>query len=249
MQDLCEAVLHSSRRNSSPHLICVAPSREGADVDAELARTLGALPGVTVIAAADILERYPVAEVFDDIAERMALIPFSSDLYLAIATMVTRTIVRMTRRPLKVIVVDGDNTLWSGVLGEDGIDGVVIDEGRRALHRYLIRQRNDGVLLCLSTKNDPDLVASFFDRRKDGVLAAADFVAIRANWLTKSENLRALSEELNLSLDSFVMLDDNPVELGEINARIPQVPACGRPRRRASCPPSSTTSGRGTQPW
>jgi len=118
----------------------------------------------------------------------------------------------------KVVVVDCDNTLWRGVVGEVGPEGLEFDEGHRALHTALTTLAGSGVLVCLCSKNEEADVWRVFEARPDFGLRREHVVTGMINWLPKSQNLRTLAGRLNLGLDSFVFLDDNPVECAEVRA-------------------------------
>jgi FkbH-like protein len=128
----------------------------------------------------------------------------------------------------KVAVLDLDNTLWGGVVGEDGLEGLVL--GNEALglafqdfQRELLKWHDAGVVLALCSKNnEPDALAVFAEH-PGMVLKREHFAAARVNWKDKVENLQELAEELNLGLDSFVFLDDNPVERGWVARALPEV--------------------------
>ena len=116
----------------------------------------------------------------------------------------------------KVLALDLDNTLWSGVIGEDGVSGVtpncsLLDEIRALKSR--------GVVLVLLSKNNPEDVEPAFG----SILARDDFVGMKLNWEPKPDNLVALAQELNVGTDSFVFVDDNPAERAEMRARRPEV--------------------------
>jgi FkbH-like protein len=99
----------------------------------------------------------------------------------------------LQRPPRKVIVLDCDNTLWSGVCGEDGAMGVTIDAPRRFLHEFMRRQQAAGMLLCLCSKNNVDDVEEVFARRPEMALTLGDFVCAHINWQSKSENLKRIA--------------------------------------------------------
>ncbi|HEX2050850.1 MAG TPA: elongation factor Tu, partial [Actinomycetota bacterium] len=109
-----------------------------------------------------------------------------------------------------------DDTLWKGICGEDGPEGVVIDEPRLALQRAMAGLRDQGMLLCICSKNNEEDVEETFRCHPEMPLRLEDFVARRINWGSKSANLAALSDELQLGLDSFIFIDDNPNECGEV---------------------------------
>ena len=120
----------------------------------------------------------------------------------------------------KVIFVDADNTLWGGVVGEDGCNGVKIGhEYPGSIYYYfqrsLLRLKKAGVVLCLVTKNNQSDIDEVFLNR-DMPLSIDDFVAVKANWDRKSENIGALLDWLNVGSSSAVFIDDNPFEIEEV---------------------------------
>lgn len=128
----------------------------------------------------------------------------------------------------RCVVVDLDNTLWDGVVGEDGIDGVAIDgggdgDGYRSFQRYLLGLRKRGVALAVASKNDPDLAATALARVPGMVLRPEHFAAVVAGWQPKSAQLRALSRRLRLGTGSMVFVDDNPAECAEVAGQLPEV--------------------------
>jgi len=118
----------------------------------------------------------------------------------------------------KVVAVDLDNTLWKGVVGEDGPDGIRPDV---AFQQELRSLRERGVLLAILSKNNETEALAGLDRQP--ALSREDFVAWRINWRAKAENLAEIARELNLGVESFVFVDDNPVERMEMSARLPSV--------------------------
>lgn len=129
----------------------------------------------------------------------------------------------------KIIVTDLDNTLWSGILGEDGLDGINASSEGKGFHHfiyqtYLKKLKDCGTLLSVCSKNDEDLVSDAF-KKNDFVLTYEDFVSIQASYNPKSLQIKELSKTLNLGLDSFVFIDDNPVEINEVQSSLPDV-AC-----------------------
>ncbi|HVE12806.1 MAG TPA: HAD-IIIC family phosphatase [Elusimicrobiota bacterium] len=133
----------------------------------------------------------------------------------------------------KALVVDLDETVWSGVIGEDGPAALRhAPEGKgfahHVLQKFLLKLKREGVLLAFCSKNNPDEVLPHFDAL-NMPLKLSDFAASRCNWEPKPENLRALAAELNIGLDALVFLDDNEVELGEVRQRLPEVEALKTP--------------------
>ncbi len=129
----------------------------------------------------------------------------------------------------KVLVVDCDNTLWGGVLGEDGLTGIKLDpesypgNAFTVFQQQLVALASSGVLLALASKNNEGDVLEVLDRHPHTVLRRSHFAAWRINWETKTENLRALARELNLSLESFVFVDDSKTECAHVREALPMV--------------------------
>jgi FkbH-like protein len=127
----------------------------------------------------------------------------------------------------RVLVTDLDNVLWAGVLAEDGIDGIAFaPEGTGYRHfifqSLLSRLGREGVILCAVSRNDLDVAMEPL-RGGRMVLGADDFVAVLGSYQPKSAQIEQLAIQLNLGLDSFVFVDDNPVELAEVASRLPSV--------------------------
>jgi FkbH-like protein len=157
---------------------------------------------------------------------------YTIDMFKAYVEHVAPAFFAATGRMRKVLVLDCDNTLWGGILGEDGDDirmNSATRSGRvfREVQQILRGFRNNGILLALCSKNNPMDVAQVLAGHPDMVLRENDFVAKRINWEDKATNLRQLSSELNLGLDSFVFVDDSSFELGLVQEELPQV-ACVR---------------------
>ncbi|HEY4136570.1 MAG TPA: HAD-IIIC family phosphatase [Alphaproteobacteria bacterium] len=140
----------------------------------------------------------------------------------------------------KVLVTDADDSLWAGLVGEDGPDAVSAEpEGRGFRHfiyqTLMLRLQAAGILLAVVSRNDDDMVRAALDSRRMQV-SAADFVAIRTGYGRKSDQLSGLAADLDLGLDSFVFVDDNPVELAEVAAALPQVTCVAFPKGEDELP-------------
>ena len=128
----------------------------------------------------------------------------------------------------KLLALDLDNTLWGGVVSEDGINGIeigketAIGELYYDFQNYIKKLKSIGVLLSIVSKNDEDIAIDAI-QKSDGVLKKDDFVDIKANWQPKNENINKISEELNLGIDSFVFIDDNPMERDIVKTSFSQV--------------------------
>ena len=155
--------------------------------------------------------------------------PFTSGFARVLGALVGEALASLGTPAPKVLAVDADNTLWGGIVGEDGADGITIGDsfpgnGFRALQQGLVYQAAHGALVVLVSKNNEHDVDEVFDRRSgDLVLSREHLAARRVDWNSKVDNLRSIAAELNLGLDSFVFIDDNEVELDEVRQRLPGV--------------------------
>jgi FkbH-like protein len=126
-------------------------------------------------------------------------------------------------------VLDLDNTLWGGVIGDDGLSGIVLGQGsgvgeaHLGLQAYAKRLRERGVILAVCSKNDPEIAEAAFRDHPEMLLKRADFAAFAANWDDKAANLRAIAQALNIGLDTLVFVDDNPAERARVRAALPEV--------------------------
>ena len=129
----------------------------------------------------------------------------------------------------KCLVLDLDNTLWGGVVGDDGLEGIVVGEGSAAgeahlaLQRYAKQLKERGVILAICSKNETTIVEAVFDNHPEMVLRRSDIAAFQVNWDDKARNLKAIAARLNIGIDSLVFVDDNPVERARIRQSLPMV--------------------------
>jgi FkbH-like protein len=129
----------------------------------------------------------------------------------------------------KCLVLDLDNTLWGGVIGDDGVDGIVLGEGSAtgeahvALQHYAKQLKERGIILAVCSKNDTKIADAAFRDHPEMVLRRADIAAFQANWDDKAQNLRAIAARLNIGVDSLVFVDDNPIERARVRQSLPMV--------------------------
>jgi FkbH-like protein len=137
----------------------------------------------------------------------------------------------LRKAPKKVLVLDLDNTLWGGVVAEDGVEGLEIGdtsprgEAFKAFQRCVAALKERGVLLAVCSKNDHERAIEPFEKHPEMVLRLEDFAAFKANWQPKPDNLSQIALELNLGLDSLVFVDDNPAEIEIVRQFAPAVSA------------------------
>ncbi len=236
--DLIRAVQTAARRNPAPWVVCLCPSPEPGDprraealreeeerIVAELSRE----GNVYVIPHWKLLDLYPVERWADPVGDALGRIPYSREFFAAAGTAVARTLYSLGAPVRKVIVVDCDNVLWTGVCAEDGAEHVVIDRHRLEMQRLLLDRYANGMLLCMCSKNAEADVLAVLDR-PEMLLRREHFASYRINWKPKHENLRDLAEELGFLHESLVFIDDSPIECAEVRDQLPaivvvQVPA------------------------
>ena len=180
------------------------------------------LRGIHLLTSDDI-EHVSSGERYDSLRDELAHIPFTEEYFASVALAIVRKVHALRVPAHKVLVLDCDNTLWRGVVGEDGVDGIAITPAQTDLQRFAIGEQANGTLLCLASKNAERDVLEVFEKRTQMMLKLENIVAHRINWKSKPENISSLAEELGLGLDSFVFIDDNPVECAQVKAALPQV--------------------------
>lgn len=145
----------------------------------------------------------------------------------SVAERIARALSGFFRPRRKLLITDLDNTLWPGVVGEAGSDGIALagewpGEAHRQLQRAMRELASSGILLAINSKNNEADARAVFDR-PDMVLRWDDFAARRINWTDKAENIADMARELSLGVDSFVFLDDSPIECARVRSAFPEI--------------------------
>jgi FkbH-like protein len=159
----------------------------------------------------------------------MSKTPFHNRVFQEAAHDIASTLDGINGRSKKVVIVDLDNTLWGGVVGDDGVERLrlgghdAVGEAFVDFQRGLQRLTNRGVLLAVVSKNEEDVALDAIGTHPEMILRQRDFAAWRINWRDKAENIAGLMTELNLGLDSAVFLDDSPFERARVREALPQV--------------------------
>ena len=143
--------------------------------------------------------------------------------------LVARLLAAIQGRSAKCLVLDLDNTVWGGVVGDDGLEGIIIGQGSASGEAYLEFQdycrelSRRGVILGVCSKNDEANALEPFDKHPDMLLRRADIACFVANWSDKAANIRQIAAELNIGLDALVFIDDNPFERNLIRRELPMI--------------------------
>lgn len=192
---------------------------------------LSAPPFVHVCDAEFLANRRGAVAAADERAWFESKQPGSPDFLVDLAREITHLVLGLRRPPKKVLVLDLDNTLWGGVIADDGLEGIEIGdtssrgEAFKAFQVYVKSLTERGVLLAVCSKNDPAIAALPFEKHPEMVLRLSDFAAFAASWEPKSDVIRRMAAELNLGLDAFVFADDNAAEVDIVRQYAPEVTA------------------------
>ena len=183
---------------------------------------------VGILPFSRLMYLYGYKELFDSKYWYLGRMRFSLSGYEKFAQEIYQYISAIEGQSAKVLVLDLDNTLWGGVAGEDGWDQLAIStEGKGLIYKefqqLILRMKETGILLSICSKNNMEDAKEVFEKAKGMTLQWDDFVAPRINWASKDDNLRSISSELQLGLDSMVFIDDNPIERELIRKSIPEV--------------------------
>jgi FkbH-like protein len=156
-------------------------------------------------------------------------LPFAPAMLPLWADVVVRVIAAIRGRARKCLVLDLDNTVWGGVIGDDGIAGIKLGQGSAvgeahlAVQRLALALRARGVVLAVCSKNEDDAARLPFREHPDMLLREDDIAVFQANWTDKASNLRAIAKTLNIGVDALVFLDDNPAERMQVRRELPLV--------------------------
>ena len=192
-------------------------------------RKAAAGEGVLVLDLAHWAERHGRDAWFDPVRWHYAKQMIAQGAAVVYGDLVARLLGASRGRGSKCLVLDLDNTLWGGVIGDDGLDGIVLGQGHAAGEAFLAfqsfakRLSERGVILAVCSKNDPEIAASAFREHPEMVLKLEDIAAFIANWQDKPTNLREIARMLNIGLDSLVFFDDNPAEREIVRQNTPEV--------------------------
>jgi FkbH-like protein len=185
--------------------------------------------GDVLLDVAGLAETVGLADWHDPQLWNMAKFSFSDQLIPLYADHVARTVAAIRGKSRKVLILDLDNTVWGGVIGDDGLDGIKVAQGDAAgeahiaVQRLALDLRRRGIVLAVCSKNTDEVAREPFKKHPEMLLKLDHIAVFQANWNDKATNIQAIAEELSLGLDAMVFLDDNPVERGLVRKLLPQV--------------------------
>ncbi|HEY5301453.1 MAG TPA: HAD-IIIC family phosphatase, partial [Acetobacteraceae bacterium] len=220
--------LHPPVLGSNEHRLAGSRARFIARLNERL-RGLAEQEGVDLLALDDRAAQDGIAAWHDPglwHRSKQEVTPLAAPMY---GDLLGRLLAAKQGRSAKCLVLDLDNTVWGGVIGDDGMDGIVIGQGSPLGEAYVAFQdycrelSRRGVILAVCSKNDEANALEAFDSHPEMVLKRADIACFVANWSDKASNIRQIAHELNIGLDSLVFVDDNPFERNLVRQELPMV--------------------------
>jgi FkbH-like protein len=234
-------IVHTLERPSTPGLGVLDDQSDAGQsglirqINRELRRMAAQFRGVYGLDYDALVARHGAAHWHDERKWLMARLPIAANHLVDMAREWMRFIVPLSGRTAKVLVVDLDNTLWGGVIGEDGMTGIKIGPeypgaAFQALQRALLDLSRKGILLAVCSKNNLDDAMEAIEKHPGMLLRAKHFAAVRINWMDKAQNLREIAQELNVGIDALAFVDDNPFEREQVRAALPEVTVIDLPK-------------------
>jgi len=213
-------VLDSQRAGSQGEAI--------SQINRHLLSSASALRGVYLLDYDALVARYGRIRWHDERKWLLARLPIAADQLIQLTREWMRFLVPLAGRTAKALVVDLDNTLWGGVIGEDGMTGIKLSAeypgaAYQSLQRALLDLTRKGILLGICSKNNPEDAIEALEKHPGMLVRPKHFAAMRISWNDKSQGLREIAEELNIGLDSLAFLDDNPFEREQVRGAVPEV--------------------------
>jgi FkbH-like protein len=196
--------------------------------------------GDVLLDVAGLAETVGLADWHNPQLWNMAKFAFSDELIPLYADHVGRTVAAIRGKSRKALILDLDNTVWGGVIGDDGLEGIKVAQGdargeaHLAVQQLALALRQRGIVLAVSSKNTDEVAREPFEKHPEMLLKLEHIAVFQANWNDKATNIQAIAEELNLGLDAMVLLDDNPAERGLVRQLLPQVAVPELPEEPAS---------------
>jgi len=212
-------------------------------ITSALVEQLSRIEGVRLLDLDALQRHHGVAGSFDARQWYLYHQPFSDRFLFETGALLGRMIATLRRAPRKCIVLDCDNTLWGGVVGEDGVGGLQIGEdfpgwAYRDFQKLLLRWRQQGILLAIASKNNEADVWEVFEKHSGMALKREHISAWQINWEPKAENIPKIAKALNIGTDSLVFIDDNPMEIDYMRAARPEVHSVLMPEEPADILPA-----------
>jgi len=240
-QSQAALIIHSLELPSSPSLGILDDQSDAGQsglirqINRELRRIAAGFHGVYSLDYEALVARHGSEHWHDERKWLTARLPIAAGYLLQMAREWMRFIVPLSGRTAKVLLVDLDNTLWGGIIGEDGMAGIKVGAeypgaAYQALQRALLDLSRKGILLAICSKNNLDDAMEALEKHPGMLVRAKHFAALRINWTDKAQNLREIAQELNVGIDALAFLDDNPFEREQVRAALPEITVIDLPK-------------------
>ncbi len=195
-------------------------------------------PGIYVLDYDALIARFGRLKWTDESKWLTMRMPLAADSFFHLANEYIRFLLPLCGRVCKALLIDLDNTIWGGVIGEDGLDGIKLGaeypgNAYLEVQRAILDLHRRGIILAICSKNNPEEALEVFNRHNAMLLRMDHFAATRINWKSKPENIRELASELNIGIDALAFLDDNPLEREEVRMLLPEVQVIDLPSSAA----------------
>ncbi|MGC1854709.1 MAG: HAD-IIIC family phosphatase [Candidatus Aquirickettsiella sp.] len=179
---------------------------------------------IHTLSESDINQHYRLNN-FENKIEYKTRIPYNFEFYMGLACLIARKLHCIKQIPYKVIVVDCDNTLWTGVAGDVGPENIKFEEHNLALQKFLVKQKEQGVFICLSSKNEEETVDNVFSLRKDEMILKKSDIAFQViNRDIKSNSIKTILKKLKLiNAKNAMFIDDSEREIDEVGQNLPEI--------------------------
>lgn len=184
--------------------------------DQEFLSQITEISGVHLIALEAWLKTYQVSKIHNPFTENDSHMPYEPLVYVVLGTVIARILYSLQAPLIKLIAVDGDNTLWSGVLAEEPV------EMHTEFQQWLLQRHLDGISIALFSKNEPSDVDLLFETHQDMTLKKEHMTACYINWNDKGSNLSDLTKKMNIGPEAVLFFDDNPLECATVASAIPE---------------------------
>ncbi len=197
------------------------------DLNTRIASLAKDFDNVTIFDFDNFASYYGKKTITDDKYWYIGRIYINNELTAQLCNQLSQIVASYYGKAKKCLVLDLDNTLWGGVIGEEFVEGIQLGEGPlgevySSIQRVILDYYNNGVILAINSKNNIEDVEPIFNH-KNMILKKENFAVIKCNWEDKASNFLDISKELNIGLDSMAYLDDNPIEREAIKSKLPQV--------------------------
>ena len=205
-------------------------------INVRLAEICRQRAGVYVVDYEGLVARHGALAWHDERMRYFVQLPIDKRMFLPLAREYAKIVNILKGGAKKCVVLDLDNTLWGGIVGEDGVDGIRLDmvypgSAYRAFQQALLALNDRGILLAAASKNNPADVDEVFDKHPHMLLTKSDFAAMQVGWHPKSQMIEAIADELAIGLEHIVLIDDSPVECAEVSRALPMVRTILFPRQ------------------